>query len=1153
MRAKDDELFAARFRIEEEAGVGGMGIVYRALDQSSGEIVALKVVRKTGPGSLRRFDAETDALEKLRHPAIVRHIAHGVGDEGQPYLAMEWVDGETLASKLRRERLDVCEVITVARRIADALAAAHAIGILHRDIKPSNVLLPGGDLVQAKLADFGLARSMESSQTNATMTGVIVGTPGYMAPEQAHGVRDLDGRADLFSLGCMLFRCLTDTEAFEGSRALTALAKLVLLEPSRVSSLRPDVPPALDDLVGSLLSKEREHRPLSAVVVRDTLDRIAEDVSADASLRRLSVRERLPPESTRFVSGTSFGRYVLGRRIGMGGMGELYLAHDTTLDRKVALKVLRRSPDGQATEHLLREARAAATLSHPNVVTIYDVGEHEGVPFLAMEYIAGRSLRDYVGEATPDLDRRIGWMGEVARGLAAAHQAGLVHGDVKPENVMVADDGAVKILDFGLATAVPDCIMGTAAYMAPEQIRGEPLDGRVDQFAWGVTAYELVTGRLPWPGHDTLEMLASVLADDPSDAVRASLPSEISGAILKTLRKQRDERFPTMDSLIPVLAPSTASTQRSSAVKEPPLPSPSKRRKHIVWLASAIFTALIALTTAIVAFRAVRRHDSPAGTAASSTASPPVLVTALPVSPSCVPAAAALYKEGLRALRESAYRRALGYFEQAAAVDPMCPEPQLRVTMLAYSYWPRSRAREQLRRAMGFRDTMSERDRVVLDAWALLIAPDSPREAETIQAFDDAIRRFPNDAELYVLDVDRRRSTVMRADQLEALLGMVRKATQLDPGYADAYSMESQILIWLGRGAESLAALDRCLDVAPGAVDCMEIRSGTLRRLGRCEEAVASARSWISWEPDEPAAYQELAPSLAARGASREAIEEALLLRWKHLPPADREPTRLCDMAKLSVWMGDFDGALKFADGLERHSTGSATLDPHLCATVTSVDALLETGRDTEATNMAERFLHRNEAWVRGESNLATEYPKPFLLALAFGQNRRTMIRWQEATETWERVNRTRMDAYERWIFRWGPMAGVRNHAAEALLLDPRLAADYSEVPRARNYNIGAMEAYEGHLRLAAGDVVRAAPLLETATRSCQGLHHGAMNVRAHLWLGIAREQLGDVPAACDAYRFVTERWGSAKPTSVSAREAERRSRALNCPRSVDR
>ena len=1149
MRAKDEELFAGRFRIEEEAGVGGMGIVYRALDQSTGEIVALKVVRRTGPGSLRRFDAETAALEKLRYPAIVRHIAHGIGDEGQPYLAMEWVDGETLASKLRRERLDVCEVIAIARRIADALAAVHSLGILHRDIKPSNVLLPGGDLEQGKLADFGLARSMESSQANATMTGVIVGTPGYMAPEQAHGVRDLDGRADLFSLGCLLFRCLTDTEAFEGSRALTALAKLVLLEPSRVSSLRPDVPPALDDLVGSLLSKEREHRPPSAAVVRDTLDRIAEAAPADASLRRFSVRERVP-ESTRFVSGTSFGRYVLGRRIGAGGMGELYVAHDTTLDRKVALKVLRRSPDGQATEHLLREARAAATLSHPNVVTIYDVGEYEGVPFLAMEYIAGRSLRDYVGEASPDLDRRIGWMGEVARGLAAAHHAGIVHGDVKPENVMVADDGAVKILDFGLATAVPDCIMGTAAYMAPEQIRGEALDGRVDQFAWGVTAYELVTGRLPWPGHDTLEMLASVLADDPSDAVRASLPSEISTAILKTLRKQRDERFPTMDSLIPVLAPSTASTQRSTVVKAPA--SPSKKRKHVVWLASAILTALVALTVAVVVVRAAHPHEAPAAAGAASTLSAAVPVTALPVSPTCVPAAASLHKEGLRALRESAYRRALGFFEQAAAVDPMCPEPQLRITMLGDQLWSRSRAREQLRRAMGFRDAMSERDRAVLDAWSLLVAPEVAREAETIQALDEAIRRFPNDAELYVLAADRRRNIRLRVDQLDLALTLVRKAIELDPAYADAFSLESQLLMWLGRGDEALASLDRCLDVAPGAVDCLEIRSGALRRLGRCEEAAAAARNWISWEPDQSAAYQELAPSLAARGASREAIEEALLLRWKHLPPPEREPARLCDMAKLSVWMGDFDGAIKSADELERHSTGSATVDPHLCATLTTVDSLVETGRDTEAANVAERFLHRNEAWVRGESNLSSEYPKPPLLAVAFGQNRKTMTRWQEATETWERLNRGRMDSYERWVFRWGPMAGIRDYATEALPLDPRLAADYSEAQRPRNNNIGVMDAYEGHLRLAAGDAVRAAPLLETATRSCQALQHGAMHVRASLWLGIAREQLGDVSAACEAYRSVTDRWGDAKPPSVSAREAERRSRALGCPRSVD-
>ncbi|HWL86695.1 MAG TPA: serine/threonine-protein kinase, partial [Polyangiaceae bacterium] len=227
LRDKDPEVFAGRFQIEGEGGIGGVSIVYRARDRLSGETVALKLLRKSDWAALRRFDTEAEALEKVHHPAIVRHIAHGLGEGGQRFLAMEWVEGETLGARLRRGPLGVAEVVRLGRRIADALTAAHAVGLLHRDVKPSNVLLPNKDIDQAKLADFGLARPTapeSAEEVHATATGIIVGTPGYMAPEQAHGVPDLDGRADLFSLGCLLFRCLTDVEAFGGSRALTALA-----------------------------------------------------------------------------------------------------------------------------------------------------------------------------------------------------------------------------------------------------------------------------------------------------------------------------------------------------------------------------------------------------------------------------------------------------------------------------------------------------------------------------------------------------------------------------------------------------------------------------------------------------------------------------------------------------------------------------------------------------------------------------------------------------------------------------------------------------------------------------------------------------------------------------------------------------------------
>ena len=269
------DLLGDRFRIEREAGIGGMGIVYRAVDEASGAVVALKVLRKTDAASRRRFANEVDALERLSHPAIVRYVAHGLLEDDQPYLAMEWVEGETLSGRLEGGPLTVSEVITLGLRVASALRAAHAMGIVHRDIKPGNVLLPEGDLERAKVADFGLSRFLGAP--HATTSGAAFGTPGYAAPEQVRGGDDVDGRADLFSLGCLLFRGLTNAEAFAGAEVLTVIAKLVLEDAPRAKAVRGDVPDALDALIAQLLSKNAKDRPASADAVIEALESLRKD------------------------------------------------------------------------------------------------------------------------------------------------------------------------------------------------------------------------------------------------------------------------------------------------------------------------------------------------------------------------------------------------------------------------------------------------------------------------------------------------------------------------------------------------------------------------------------------------------------------------------------------------------------------------------------------------------------------------------------------------------------------------------------------------------------------------------------------------------------------------------------------------------------
>ncbi len=270
--------------------------------------------------------------------------------------------------------------------------------------------------------------------------------------------------------------------------------------------------------------------------------------------------------------GSSFERYEIEELVGRGGMGEVYRATDTRLHRRVALKVLR-SDRGAAdvTEvggvaRLLREARAAAALNHPNSVSIYELGEAEGIPYIAMELVQGESLRRYCGDARVRLETKVGWLIDVARVLWAAHKLGLVHRDVKPSNVMVSEEGIVKVLDFGLAKPRLDPsgfetmmgqVLGTPRYMAPEQLEGNPADAKSDQFAFGITAYELLSGVYP----------GGPLAGAPAPLEElAGVPREVSEIVRKLMSRKPDDRFATMEEVAHALRSCSGAVQAHRAM-----------------------------------------------------------------------------------------------------------------------------------------------------------------------------------------------------------------------------------------------------------------------------------------------------------------------------------------------------------------------------------------------------------------------------------------------------------------------------------------------------------------------------------------------------------------------------------------------------------
>ncbi len=262
----------------------------------------------------------------------------------------------------------------------------------------------------------------------------------------------------------------------------------------------------------------------------------------------------------------TFGRYRVLKKLGQGGMGAVYLAYDGALERKVALKVMlpRLAADAEARERFLREARSAAKVKSDHVVTIFDVGEAGGTPFIAMEYLLGYTLDKYLdvaGELPLAQVLRVGR--ETAQGLAAAHYLGLIHRDIKPENLWLeAPEGRVKLLDFGLARATNDTrlthdgtMVGTPAYMSPEQARGRAVDYRSDLFSLGVILYWLATGRMPFTGPDTMAILSSLALDTPTPAAELNpqLPAVLAAIIDRLLAKKPADRFSSAADLADAL------------------------------------------------------------------------------------------------------------------------------------------------------------------------------------------------------------------------------------------------------------------------------------------------------------------------------------------------------------------------------------------------------------------------------------------------------------------------------------------------------------------------------------------------------------------------------------------------------------------------
>ena len=531
-----------RYELLDRLGKGGMGIVYRARDTKLDRPVAVKVLLGNladDDETRERFLREARAAGELNHHNIIQIYDFGE-DGGRAFIVMELLEGANL-NELLKDHPDLAldTKLQIMTGVCEGLAFSHSRSIIHRDLKPGNLFVTKDR--QVKVLDFGLARIASSKLTR---TGLVFGTPDYMSPEQVRG-KVVDERSDIFSLGAVFYQVLSGRKPFAAKALPEVMRKVLTEEPAPLT--QADAPPSLARVVTRALQKDPLKRYQKVEELLADLRGVDPDEPVDAAAPEGEPRQ--------------IDRYQILERVGRGGMGVVYRARDPVLDRDVAIKsmLVDFGVDQDARGRFQQEARAAARLQHPNIVTIYEFGEQDDSPYLIMEFLGGDDLEGLMQRDPPlSLEHRLDIVAQLCDGLAFAHEQGVVHRDIKPGNVRVLEDGSVKLLDFGIATVQKadatsgmGTFAGSAGYASPEQLSMEHVDARSDLFSVGVLAYELMTGRQPFTGDSPPAVAYQVLNEEPPTlrSIAPQMPEALETVITRALQKKPDQRWGSAQEL----------------------------------------------------------------------------------------------------------------------------------------------------------------------------------------------------------------------------------------------------------------------------------------------------------------------------------------------------------------------------------------------------------------------------------------------------------------------------------------------------------------------------------------------------------------------------------------------------------------------------
>ncbi len=562
-----------RYAIRRFLGRGGMGRVYLCHDEELDVEVAIKVLPAevvADAEALEQIRREARASAKFRGCAGILAL-YGFERTGETcYLVMEYAAGGSLADRLKREaRLPETDCRRLGAEVAEALAFAHRKKVLHRDVKPANILLDGEG--RTKVADFGIARIFAETSTRMSL-GTVSGTPLYMPPEIILRAK-ADGRADLYSLGCMLYEMATGEPPFDGTFPEIAMAKTAKgAKPPDPRERVPSLSPAFSTAVRRLLAVEPGARfpdgDVCAAALRaggQGAEEAGVTVRAGAAPATLTKSRRAAGTAGKAKRTTGMADPLIGavlsdcriiERIGRGTFGAVYRAEDQVLHRSVAIKVLDRElmKNEEFKKRFVTESIIAANLNHPHIVTIHKLGrdERRGLDFAIMEYLeGGRILAQIVREEGP-LEPRVAvdLALQIAGALAAAHDRNILHGNLKPENVMVDGQGAVKVLDFALTRAVQVDMVPLAAEevpwcSSPEHFNRLKLDARADIYALGVTLYFLLAGRYPYTATTTGQLVYAIVVSGPMPLTEANpkVPAELWPIVRKMIAPHLKNRY----------------------------------------------------------------------------------------------------------------------------------------------------------------------------------------------------------------------------------------------------------------------------------------------------------------------------------------------------------------------------------------------------------------------------------------------------------------------------------------------------------------------------------------------------------------------------------------------------------------------------------